>query len=99
MRQQLQGYAAWALLRVGADFDVELLQWPGGSLIASALWAGAGVRAAIRAAARRSGTRTKLHAGKKWLQNAARHVVAAFNPKRRGTRAIRPRERCLGCSR
>jgi hypothetical protein len=97
--RQLQGYAAWALLRVGADFDVELLLWPGGSLIAALLWAGAGVGAALRAAARLGATWSKPQAGKKWLQNALRYGAAGLNAKRRRARAVRPRERCLGCGR
>jgi len=68
MRQQLQWYAAWviaALLRVGEDFDVDLLQWPGGSLIATGLWAGAKARVAVRSVARLRGTWRKARAVKR----------------------------------
>jgi hypothetical protein len=41
MKQQIISWAAWILARVQfvtAHFDPEVLQWPGGSLIASCLW-------------------------------------------------------------
>ena len=54
-----------ALLRVGEDFDVELLQWPGGSLIATGLWAGARARVAVRTVARLGGAWRKARTDKK----------------------------------
>lgn len=41
MKRQIESLAAWILARiqfVTAHFDPEVLQWPGGSLIASFLW-------------------------------------------------------------
>jgi hypothetical protein len=38
---QLNSWAAWILARMEimtATFDPEVLQWPGGSVIAAALW-------------------------------------------------------------
>jgi hypothetical protein len=102
MRQQLQWYVAWvtvALLRAGEDFDVELLQWPGGSLIAAVFWAGARARMAVRAAARLGDAWRKPYLGTRWLQDAASYFTAGLNPKRRRTRSIPLRERCLRCSR
>ena len=41
MKLQIQYWAIWLAAQiqiVGADFDPEVLQWPGGSLIAPLLW-------------------------------------------------------------
>ncbi len=41
MQRQIKAWAAWILVRIQiatANFDPEVLQWPGGSLIASFLW-------------------------------------------------------------
>jgi hypothetical protein len=41
MKQQFQSLAAWIAAKiqiVGANFDPAVLQWPGGSLIATFLW-------------------------------------------------------------
>jgi len=41
MTRQIESWAAWILVRiqiVTANLDPEVLQWPGGSLIASFLW-------------------------------------------------------------
>jgi hypothetical protein len=41
MKLQIQYWAIWLAAKiqiVGADFDPEVLQWPGGSLIAPLLW-------------------------------------------------------------
>jgi hypothetical protein len=41
MTRQIESWAAWILVRtqiVIANLDPEVLQWPGGSLVASFLW-------------------------------------------------------------
>jgi hypothetical protein len=41
MTRQINSWAAWILVGIQfmtANFDPEVLQWPGGSLIASFLW-------------------------------------------------------------
>jgi hypothetical protein len=41
MKQQTESLAAWIAAKiqiVGANFDPAVLQWPGGSLIATFLW-------------------------------------------------------------
>jgi hypothetical protein len=41
MKNQFQPWAAWIFARIqfaSANFDVEVLQWPGGSVIAVVLW-------------------------------------------------------------
>jgi len=41
MKRQIESWAAWILAKIQiviANFDPEILQWPGGSLIASFLW-------------------------------------------------------------
>jgi hypothetical protein len=116
MRQQLQSYTAWAtvaLLRAGEDFDVQLLQWPGGSVLAALVWAGARATLAIRLAMRLGGTWRKPRAWKIW--RALREVhngASGFDPSRRArffslglhpdgrrARSMASGERCLHCSR
>jgi hypothetical protein len=56
MKEQLESYAAWVATRiqnVGADFDPEVLSWPGGSLIATFLWVYARGTTALKFVARR----------------------------------------------
>jgi len=41
MKTQLESWAAWILVRIQiitANLDPEVLQWPGGSVIALLLW-------------------------------------------------------------
>ena len=41
MKRQIKSWAAWILVKsqvVAANLNPEVLQWPGGSLIASFLW-------------------------------------------------------------
>jgi hypothetical protein len=41
MKKQIESWAAWILVRIQiltAHLDAEVLQWPGGSLIAPFLW-------------------------------------------------------------
>lgn len=47
MNRQINSWAAWILVRIQlitAMFDPEILQWPGGSLIAPGLWLYVSVR-------------------------------------------------------
>jgi hypothetical protein len=116
MKQLLQSYTAWAtvaLLRAGEDFDVQLLQWPGGSVIAAVLWAGARVRIAVRFAMRLGGARRPLRTWKLWRAARAAHnevsgldplrrarfFAAGLRPDGRSARSIASGERCLHGSR
>jgi hypothetical protein len=41
MKTQIESWAAWVLVRIqiaAANLDPEVLQWPGGSVIALLLW-------------------------------------------------------------
>ena len=116
MKQLLQSYTAWAtvaLLRAGEDFDVQLLQWPGGSVIAALVWAGARARRAVRLAMRLGSRWTKPRAWKIW--RAVREVhnaLSGFDPSRRArffsarvhsdgrsARSVASGDGCLHCSR
>lgn len=47
MNRQINSWAAWILVRIQlitTTFDPEILQWPGGSLIAPGLWLYVSVR-------------------------------------------------------
>jgi len=115
MKQLLQSYTAWAtvaLLRAGEDFDVQLLQWPGGSVIAAVLWAGVRMRVAVRYAMRLGGSWRKPRTWKLWraareVHNSmsrfdpacrARFFAAVLHPDSRRGRSIASGERCLNCS-
>jgi hypothetical protein len=116
MRQQLQTYTARAtvaLLRAGEGFDVQLLQWPGGSVIAALVWAGAKARRAVRLAMRLNGRSRKPRAWKMWralreVHNAvsgfdpsrrARFFSARVHPNSRRARSVASDSGCLHCSR
>jgi hypothetical protein len=99
MREQLQTYTAWAtvaLLRAGEGFDVQLLQWPGGSVIAALVWAGARARRAVRLA---------MRLGSRWRKpgfdpsRRARVFSARVHPDGRSERSVASDDGCLHCSR
>jgi hypothetical protein len=65
MKRQNESWTAWILVRsqiITANFDPEVLQWPGGSIVAACLWFYATVAIAVTGWHKHLGTKSLMPA-------------------------------------